>query len=91
MASFDLYTIDRFEDNGWAVLERPDGVTFIVPAAWLPDEAQEGHILSLGAQLGTKTSTLHLSIEVEATERRVEEARRKRDALPKGPPGDIEL
>ena len=69
MASFDLYTLDRFEDDGWAVLERPDGVTFNVPAAWLPAEAQEGHILSLDAQLGTKTSTLHLSISDRAARR----------------------
>ena len=30
------YVIDRFEDNGWTVLERSDGETFNVPKEWLP-------------------------------------------------------
>ena len=85
------YAIDRFEDDGWAVLEKDDGATFNVPSGWLPEEAQEGHVLGLSFEGGKKTSTLHLVLDAEETERRLEAAREGREGLPKGPPGDIEL
>ena len=85
------YTIDRFEDDGWAVLEKDDGATFNVPSEWLPEEAQEGHVLGLSEERGKKTSTLHLFLDAEETERRLEAARERREGLPRGPQGDIEL
>ncbi len=36
------YLIERFEDDGWTVLERPDGLTFNVPSEWLPEERVTG-------------------------------------------------
>lgn len=36
--------IDRFEDNGFAVLEREDSATFTLPRDWLAEEAQERHV-----------------------------------------------
>ena len=85
------YTVDRFEDNGWAVLERDDGLTFNVPLWWLPEEAQEGHALALSSERGTKTSLLHFTVDAEETKRRLEEARERRKGLPRGPQGDVEL
>ena len=85
------YVIDRFEDQEWAVLERDDGLTFNVPLGWLPEEAQEGHVLGLSFERGKKISTLHLFLDAEETRRRLEGARERREGLPKGPQGDIEL
>lgn len=84
------YTLDHFEES-WAVLEREDGVTFNVPLWWLPEEAQEGHVLHLSLQPGEKRVGLELSIDPEATEKRYEEARELQERLPKGPKGDIDL
>ncbi len=85
------YVIDRFEDNGWAVLERDDGQTFNVPLEWLPEGAQEGHVLSLVIEPQPQTARLRFDIDRETTERRVEEARGLRESLPKGPRGNIDL
>jgi competence protein ComEC len=53
------YLIERFEDNGWTVLEREDGLLFNVPSEWLPEEAQEGHVVALDAEVSSKESRLH--------------------------------
>lgn len=85
------YTIDRLEDNGWTVLEREDGLTFNVPSDWLPDEAQDGHVLTLEADTESKESRLRFVIDEEASARRREDAKARWEGLPKGPEGDIEL
>jgi hypothetical protein len=85
------YAIDRFEDNGWAVLERDDGLTFNIPQAWLPEEAQEGHVLRVEIDPGDKASSLRFEIDVETMQERLEEIRAIRSRLRQGPKGDIEL
>ena len=30
----ERYVIDRFEDEGWAVLETPAGMALVVPVHW---------------------------------------------------------
>lgn len=85
------YTIDRLEDNGWAVLEREDGLTFNVPSDWLPDEAQDGHVLTLESSAEAKVSTLNFAIDADATAWRREKAQGLRSSLPEAPEGDIEL
>ncbi len=89
----DSVTIDRFE-NELAVPELEAGVTLDIPRAWLPSEAREGDVLRVrvrsGAASGT-SSSLRFVIDVEATEERREEALKRRDQIPKGPEGDIEL
>lgn len=75
------FTIDRFEDNGWVVLERADGLTFDVPADWMPEEALEGHVLRLEAAIDGKEATLRFTVDQpEAGERR-ERVRSKLDQL----------
>ena len=85
------YTLDRFEDGNWAVLERDDGVTFNVPSWWLPDEAQEGHVISLSAQPGAKALELTFAIDEAVTKERLSGAREQRERLPRGPEGDLDL
>ncbi len=89
--SRQTYIIDRLEDNGWTVLEREDGQTFNVPSDWLPEEAQDGHVLTLEAEVSGKESRLHVALGEEETKRRREAAKARWDSLPKGPEGDIEL
>ncbi|MGL4609044.1 MAG: DUF3006 domain-containing protein [Trueperaceae bacterium] len=43
------FVLERFEDNGWAMLERDDGELCQVPRAWLPSAAREGHVLAISA------------------------------------------
>lgn len=67
------YTVDRFEDGGWAVLEDPDGKTFDIPATWLPGEASEGSVLMLERSGGADSCALRFTLD-----RSEEEARRER-------------
>ena len=67
------YTVDRFEDGGWAVLEDPEGKTFDIPAAWLPHETSEGSVLRLEHSADTDSCALRFSLD-----RGEEEARRTR-------------
>ena len=85
------YAIDRFEDNGWAVLERPDGETFNVPREWLPEDAEEGDVLSVDAASEGKASRLSFTVDATERERRLEEVRELRKSRPVAPEGDIEL
>ena len=85
------YIIERFEDNGWAVLERDDSETFNIPLNWLHEEVQEGDVLSLELSAEAKASTLSFTLDDEETARRRLEAKARWDSLPKGPEGDIEL
>ena len=85
------YAIDRFEDNGWTVLERPDGHTFNVPREWVPEDAGEGDVLRL--ELATQSDACRLLLVIDRAEgsRRREEVGERRARLPKGPEGDLEL
>jgi hypothetical protein len=85
------YVIDRFEDGGWAVLEREDGTSLDVPSEWLPEGAIEGHILTLSLEATAESSRLTFTIDSDATAQRLDELRKLRERLPKGPDGDFEL
>lgn len=87
------FTIDRFEDNGWAVLEREDEETFNVPKDWLPKGASEGDVLCVKTRTGRKEpwSSVRFYLDSEEKERRVEQTKNLRASIPKGPEGDIEL
>ena len=41
-----MYTLDRFEDAGLAVLETDTGDSLIVPRTELPADVREGDVLS---------------------------------------------
>ena len=85
------YAIDRFEENGWAVLERPDGQTFNVPREWLPEDTSEGDVLRLELATQSDASRLLLVVDRAEERRRRENAEERRARLPKGPEGDLEL
>jgi hypothetical protein len=93
------YVLDRFEDNGWAVLEREDGETFNIPKAWVPSNAREGDVLvveklpelSAYGLEDEPSSTLDIYVDEEETNRRRQKAKTARASLPRGPEGDLEL
>lgn len=88
------YIIDRFEDNGWAVLEHPDGFTVNVRADWLPEESKEGDALSLEVGKEEGKSILTFTIDTEATEELRNTSRELLERLrekSKDTGGDIEL
>ncbi len=89
--SRQTWILERFEDNGVAVLEKDDGTTFDVPMEWLPQEAQEGHVLSLELSGDEEKSTLTFTVQEEATAQRLEEAKALRGSLAQAPEGDIDL
>lgn len=85
------YILDRFEDNGWAVLESPDGQTFDVPQAWLPEDVREGDSLRFIQARSAEQSTLILQRDPEHSEERRQAAKELRDSIPKAPSGDFDL
>lgn len=94
----ERYIIDRFEDGGWAVLERPDGTTFAIPTHWLPEAAIEGDVLSVetawshtGQDPNPELSGLSFTIDAAETEKRRQAVRALRSRLPRAPEGDLEL
>ena len=62
--------IDRFEDNNFAVLELNDqpGNMLIVPCSELPDDAQQGDVLSYqnGQWALDRNETIQRNNEIEA-------------------------
>jgi hypothetical protein len=83
------YVIDRFEDHGWAVLEDPQGRTFQVPRDWLPDSAREGDVVLVTRELAPDAHLLRFMVDATGRDERLSDATRRRDALPRGPKGDI--
>jgi hypothetical protein len=86
------YTIDRFEDGGWAVLEGEDGKVFDLPRELLPKEAEAGDVIALEAAYGEELSVLVLRLDRDATETRLEASRSVLERLKgKDPGGDLTL
>ncbi len=84
------YIIERFTDNGGAVLEGASGA-WEVPRAWLPNNAQEGEVIQATATQAADRVEVSLSLDVEATRQRRADLAKKRDRLKRGPKGDINL
>ena len=86
------YTIDRFEGIGWAVLEDEHGQTFTVPRDWLPSTAREGDAVKVDATAQTTAATMiRFELDPTARDEQLAKARARRDALQRGPKGDISL
>jgi hypothetical protein len=88
------YVIDRFEDQGWAVLEDPTGHSFPVPGDWLPSAAAEGDVLLItAARDAADDSGSSVRFELDPAERakRLENIAAIRDRLKRGPSGNLEL
>lgn len=91
------YTLDRFEDNDLAVLEREDGQTFTLPKGWLPKNMKEGDVLKVETALELEElepgelNAVYFERDKDATQERLERMKGIRAVLPKGPEGDITL
>jgi hypothetical protein len=81
--------LDRVEDPKLAVLERPDGDRALsVPAEWLPDGVREGDEVVVEP---FPEGGVRIEVNAEATARRRERMRSRRDSIGRGPSGDISL
>lgn len=86
------YTIDRFENSAWAVLEDEDGKTFLMPRRWLPKDAREGDVvIEKAPPPDNETVFLTFQLDHAATEERLARAKAQREQLAPGPPGDLKL
>jgi hypothetical protein len=86
------YTLDRFENGEWAVLEDKDATTFQVPRAWLPDGLREGDVLSVSTETTEPgAALLRFVLDVAARAEQLEQTRKLRERLPRGPKGDLSL
>jgi hypothetical protein len=85
------YIIDRIT-AGLAVLEPVDADTrFQVPVAWLPAGSREGDVVTVRSKRGGARAELVISRDDATRREREARLRAERDALPRGPEGDIEL
>lgn len=85
------FTIDRFENADWAVLEDERARTFSVPRGWLPTNAGEGDVLRASESPESSVSTVHFELDATTRDEQLANARARRDALPRGPKGDVSL
>jgi hypothetical protein len=87
------YTVDRFADAAWVVLEDDTDRTFSIPKSWVPEDTKEGDVLSLVVDRDRSPSAavLNVAIDGEATERRRREVDELRQRLPRAPKGDFSL
>ena len=86
------YTIDRFEDGGWAVLEDSQVRTFTIPRAWLPPSTREGDVVRCQRRDDDGSSRWVLfTLDHTSRAERLDRARELRDSLPRGPKGDVSL
>ena len=93
-------TIDRFEDNNLVVLESSKNTDaenleithFVIPRSWLPEDCQEGDVLTVTSlATGLNEGTLTFAIDEEGRARAAQEISNLRASLNKAPDGDIDL
>lgn len=87
-----FYTIDRFDDSDWAILEDEDARTFGIPRKWLPSPVREGDVIKI-VQYPAESGSSLLRVEIDATARaqRLGEVGELRQQLRRGPKGDVSL
>jgi hypothetical protein len=90
-ASKDQFVIDRFEDEGWVVLETFDGSALLLPRSWVPEAAKEGDVLRVVIDGDGLHRSVAFEVDVAETLDRRRWAEGLRDLLEKGPRGDIDL
>jgi hypothetical protein len=87
-----VYTIDRFEDPDWAVLEDDQARTFRIPRQWMPVDAREGDVLDASDEsVASTVQSVRLAIDPLRRDQRLTDAERLRSRLPRGPKGDLSL
>ncbi len=86
------YTIDRFEDGDWAVLENSQSHTFTIPRTWLSPSAREGDVVRCDWRDEDSSSrVVSFTLDAGLRAERLDRARELRDSLPSGPKGDVSL
>ena len=86
------FIVDRLEDDGWVVLERPDGRTFDMPRELLPPNVRPGDVLSIAPMHGDRATVLILRPDPDATQERHERTRARLARLKRRDPGgDVDL
>lgn len=85
------YTIDRFENGAWAVLEDEQAQILRVPRSSVPQGAKEGDVLTGSVIEAGRDGVPHFEIDAVATAERRTRAKGLRDGLQRGPKGDISL
>jgi hypothetical protein len=85
-----LYVVDALE-GPHATLESDGGERLVLPRSWLPSAAGEGSVVTMA--LADRDGRMHVTIEVDeaATEERRTALRERRERIPKGPSGDLDL
>ena len=88
----ERYIIDRIEE-GLAHLEAEGGPWLLIPSSWLPPGAVDGHVVTVKREAAEDDPILMLTVTLDsqATIKRLEQARELRSSLKRGPEGDIEL
>lgn len=89
--STGTYVVEALEGPGVAALESNEGVRILVPRTWLPASAREGHVLQITRSERDGRTSVRVAIDEAATEERRSAMRERREALPKGPKGDLDL
>lgn len=88
----EQYTVDRLEDQEWAVIEDQRSRTLRVPVGWLPPGTTEGHVISVSVQeAGDGARLLRLETNSEEKAKRLKEAQQLREGIKGGPSGDVSL
>jgi hypothetical protein len=90
----ELYVVDRIEEGTWVILEDTQGRTFEVPRAWFAGRIREGDVVRVTSEAfgdGPGQTRLLLELDEEERQRRIGEAEKIRERLPRGPSGDIQL
>ena len=88
----ERYTIDRIEEQAWAVLEAEPGQTFAIPLSWLPARAAEGDVVAVWRKAEEpEMLLLTLKIDPAARAQRLKQAQAQHARLPRGPQGDLAL
>ena len=88
-----LFTLDRFDDGDWAVLEVDANRTFRIPRSWVPAEAKEGDVLRVNEDRNASAtvSGVNMAIDAEATRERLHRVEDLRQRIPRAPKGDVSL
>jgi len=99
--------LDRMVDGQWAVLERANvaateggaggggadepPLTLTLPLGWLPVGVQEGDVLRVETVAGARDARVTLTQDEDARAARAGRLDALRQAIPRGPSGDLTL
>ncbi len=92
-----FYTVDRFEDDDYVVLELPHGQDIIeLPQKLLPEDTKEGDVLKLTVRVDTSAREIIMRFEADEEEtkdrlKKIEEIKKRIKKSNVDTGGDIDL